>query len=138
MICVSKCLLGENCRYDGGNMRNEQLIEYLKDKKYVAVCPECLGNLSTPRNPSEIIDGKVYTNCHEDVDEAFRLGAFKALQIAKENNCDQAIFKEFSPSCGSHFIYDGTFSGKIIAGKGICAELFTENGIEVISDETFK
>lgn len=138
MICVSKCLLGENCRYDGGNMRNEKVIDYLKDKEYVSVCPECLGGLTTPREPSEIIHGRVFSCTMKDVDAQFHLGAQKALEIAKQNNCKQAILKEDSPSCGVFRIYDGTFSGKKITGRGVCAKLFEENGIELISSDQFE
>ena len=138
MICVSRCLLGDNCRYDGKNTRNERIIEYLRDKDYVGVCPECLGGLSTPREPSELICGKAYSKTMQDVDAAFRLGAAKALEIAKENGCTEAILQENSPSCGVHMIYDGTFSGKKICGKGIYAQLLEENGIRCISSEEFE
>lgn len=138
MICVSKCLLGYNCRYDGKNKRNEAVIEYLKDKEYVMVCPECLGGLTTPRCPSEIKEDKVYSKLGKDVTYEFELGAQKALEIAKKHGCKQAIFQENSPSCGSHFIYDGTFSGNKIEGMGVSTKLFTKNGIEVISSAEFK
>lgn len=138
MICVSKCLMGHNCRYDGKNMRNETIIEYLKDKEYVEVCPECLGGLTTPRNPSEIIGDKVYSNCGKDVSKEFYDGAYKALEIAKKNHCTCAIFQENSPSCGVNQVYDGTFSGKKISGKGITTKIFIENGIEVISSHNFE
>lgn len=138
MICVSKCLLGENCRYDGKNCRNEKVLEYLKEKEYVAVCPEQLGGLPTPRYPSEIKEGKVVNRMHEDVSDAFCKGAFRALKIAKDHNCKVAILKEYSPSCGMHYVYDGSFSGNVVEGKGVCATLFDENGINCISSEEFK
>lgn len=37
-----------------------------------------------------------------------------------------------SPSCGVNTIYDGSFSGKLISGKGVFADLLQENGIKVI------
>lgn len=135
MIAVSKCLLGENCRYDGGHCKDEKIMAYLKDREFVAICPECLGGLPIPREPSEIIDGKVYSKSLKSVDEAFHLGAEKALQIIKEHGCRAAILKENSPSCGIHWVYDGTFSGKKIAGKGICTQLLEENGIRCFSSE---
>ncbi len=137
MICVSKCLMGHNCRYDGKNMKNDAIIEYLKDKEYVEVCPECLGGLSTPRDPSEIIGDKVVSNKGKDVTKEFYEGAYKALEIAKNANCTCAIFQENSPSCGVNQVYDGTFSGKKIDGKGITTRIFLENGIEVISNQKF-
>ena len=137
MICVSKCLLGENCRYDGRNMKNEKVLEYLKDKEYVGVCPECLGGLDTPRDPSEIVGDHVFTCVMQDVTRQYLAGAKEALKIAKENNCKVAIFQENSPSCGSHYVYDGSFSGRKISGKGITTKLFEENGIKIISSDEF-
>lgn len=145
MIIVSACLLGENCKYNGKNNKNQKIIDYLKDKEYVTVCPEQLGGLSTPRDPSEIItdnknDGKavlsrntkILSNKGIDVSENFIMGAIKTLQIAKENNATSAILKESSPSCGYTYIYDGTFSGKKINGMGVTASLLYKNNIEII------
>ena len=135
MICVSKCLMGHNCRFDGKNMKNDAVIEYLKDKEYVEVCPECLGGLSTPGNPSEIIGDKVVSNKGTDVTKEFYEGAYKALEIAKNANCSCAIFQENSPSCGVNQVYDGTFSGKKVAGQGVFARMAREAGYRVVSDE---
>ena len=137
MICVSKCLLGYNCRYDGKNMRNEHVIEYLKDKNYISICPECDGGLTTPREPSEIFEGKVYSKSGKDVTKEFELGAQLALEEAKKHGCTCAILQENSPSCGSNFVYDGTFSGKKIEGKGITTQLFEKHGIKVKSSNEF-
>lgn len=137
MICVSKCLLGEPCRYDGQSKKNEKVIEYLKDKEYVTICPECLGGLPTPRTPSEIKNNKVISKDMQDVTLQFQKGAQEALKIAQNNHCEIAILQENSPSCGSHYIYDGTFSKKKIAGKGITAQLFEENNIQIMSSTDF-
>ena len=137
MICVSKCLLGENCRYYGSNTRNEKVIEYLKDKEYVSVCPECLGGLDIPRDPSVIVGDHVFSCVMQDVTRQYHAGAKEALKIAQENNCTVAIFQENSPSCGSKMVYDGSFTGNKIPGKGITTKLFEENGIKVISSTEF-
>jgi len=129
--------MGHNCRYDGKNMKNDAVIEYLKDKEYVEVCPECLGGLSTPRDPSEIIGDKVVSNKGKDVTKEFYEGAYKALEIAKKSGCTCAIFQENSPSCGVNQVYDGTFSGKNVVGCGITTQVFKENGLEVISCHFF-
>ena len=131
MIIVSACLLGENCKYSGGNNKSENVIKYLEDKEYILVCPEQLGGLSTPRNPSEIItygnkDGndvlsgctKVLSNKGIDVTKNFIQGAEETLKIAKEHNAKTAILKAGSPSCGYKKIYDGTFLGNKIQGMG--------------------
>lgn len=132
---VSACLLGENCKYDGGNNYDDNVIEFLKGKDYIKVCPECLGGLSTPRTPAEVVDGKIVTKDGVDVTKEYNLGAIKTLEIAKENDCCLAILKSRSPSCGCEKIYDGTFSKKIINGDGVTTKLLKENNIKVISNE---
>ena len=139
MIIVSACLLGENCKYSGGNNKSENVIKYLEDKEYILVCPEQLGGLSTPRNPSEIItygnkDGndvlsgctKVLSNKGIDVTKNFIQGAEETLKIAKEHNAKTAILKAGSPSCGYKKIYDGTFLGNKIQGMGVTAAILNK------------
>ena len=144
MILVSACLLGINCKYNGDNNKNEKVEEYLKDKQFILVCPEQLGGLTTPREPSEIIEldgnGVIYgktsviNNKRLDVTKEFKKGAVEALKIANLYQCKKAILKEGSPSCGSSLIYDGTFKGKKISGVGVTTALLRKNGIEVISE----
>ena len=134
-IMVSACLLGENCKYNGKNNKNEKVLEYIKDKEVIPVCPESFGGLSTPRIPSEIKDNIVINKEGIDVTKNFIEGANKVLEIAKKYNVKKAILKQKSPSCGSGKIYDGTFSGNIIIGDGITTRLLKENNIEVITEE---
>ena len=137
---VSACLCGKDCKWDGGNNRNQKLLDYMESMKGKAefheVCPEQMGGLSTPRLASEIRveDRRVVNTAGEDVTKEFELGAELALKVAKENGCTLAILKERSPSCGCHGIYDGTFSKKIVDGMGKAAELLTANGIRVIGE----
>lgn len=139
-ILVSACLCGKDCKWDGGNNRNQTLIDYMDANKEKAefheVCPEQMGGLSTPRPASEIRveDRRVVNTEGQDVTEEFERGALLALEIAKKYGCTMAILKERSPSCGCHGIYDGTFSKKIVDGMGKTAELLTENGIRVIGE----
>lgn len=138
MILVSACLLGINCKYDGENNKDEKVIKYLKGKQYILACPEQLGGLSTPRNPSEIIKSNGYdivkSNEGLDVTVNFTKGASECLNIAEMYGCKEAILKEGSPSCGSNYIYDGTFSGKKILGEGITTALLRAHGIKVTSE----
>ncbi|WP_432663946.1 DUF523 domain-containing protein [Wukongibacter baidiensis] len=148
MILVSACLLGLDCRYDGGNTANKELLDFLKDKEFVMVCPEQLGGLQTPRNPSEISgeDGnavlengaRVLDNQGMDVTCQFVKGAKETLKIAKLYNASMAILKERSPSCGSTKIYDGKFQGKLKAGKGVTVALLEQNDVKVFSEENYK
>ena len=134
-VLVSACLIGENCKYDGKNNYSQKLMDFLKDKEYVAVCPEMLGGLKSPRIPCEIVNGVVMNRAGENVDKYFREGAQKALQIAKENNIDMAVLQQRSPTCGAGIIYDGTFSGNKIPGNGVFAQLMIDNGFKVIRED---
>lgn len=135
IILVSACLLGTNCKYNGKNNKNDKVLEYIKDKYVIPICPEVFGGLSIPRIPSEINGNKVINKEGEDVTKYFMDGAYKTLDIAKSLNIKKAILKQKSPSCGSGKIYDGTFSNNIIVGDGITAKLLKENNIEIITEE---
>jgi len=128
-IAVSACLLGENCKYNGGSNYNAELAELLKGHDVIAVCPEVLGGLPVPRTPSEIVEGEVITRDGISVDREFKRGAELAFEIVRDSNAELVILQPRSPSCGAEQIYDGTFSGKLIPGEGIFARLLRENGI---------
>ena len=134
-IIVSACLLGCKCRYDAQLKTCEKVIRLAKDNTLIPICPEQMGGLTTPRNPSERVGEKVMMSSGEDVTENYRIGAENALRIAQINNADYAILKSGSPACGSKLIYDGSFSGKKIPGNGVAAELLKKNGFKVISEE---
>ena len=129
---VSACLLGENCKYSGGNNRSEKVLEYIKGHEVFPICPEVMGGLPTPRVPAEIVDGVVMSKAGVNVDREYRLGAEKALEIAKREKIDLAILQPRSPSCGVTEIYDGTFTGRRIPGRGVTAALLIEHGFRVI------
>ena len=148
MIIVSACLLGENCKKSGRNNKSENVIKYLENKEYIFVCPEQLGGLSTPRDPSEIIttgkkdghdvlDGsvKVLSNKGIDVTSNFIKGAEETLKIAKECNAKKAILKAGSPSCGYKKIYDGTFCGNKIKGMGVTAAILNKENIALLDED---
>lgn len=135
MILISACLCGVNCKYNGKNNLNEECLELLKKGEAILVCPEQMGGLETPRNPSEIkiVNGevKVFMNDGKDVTENYIRGAEEVLKLAKELNIKKAILRKKSPSCGYGEIYDGTFTNTLTKGNGITASLLIENGIEV-------
>ena len=134
-ILVSACLLGINCRYKGDSRLCERIVALRKAHTLIPVCPEQLGGLATPRDPAEQQDGKVITRTGRDVSEQYLSGAKAALAIAQLNQVKYAILKSRSPSCGSGQIYDGSFSGRLIPGDGVCAALLKANGINVYSEE---
>lgn len=146
MYLISSCLCGINCKYNGGNNLNEKCLKLFREGNAILACPEQLGSLSTPRTPAEIQGtargvinkkNRVITKDNIDVTEAFLKGAYETLHKAILNDVKKAILKEGSPSCGVNFIYDGSFLGRKIKGKGITTTILEENGIEVVSDVNF-
>lgn len=133
-ILISACLLGVNCRYDGGGKLIDEIDKLKEIYNLIPVCPEVYGGLQTPREPAEITDGKVINRKGEDVSKNFTRGANETLHLAKLYNCKFAILKERSPSCGFGQVYDGTFSGNLVKGNGYTAELLCKNGITIIGE----
>lgn len=133
-ILVSACLLGEKCRYDGEGKPCAALDSLKERYNFIPICPEVLGGLKTPRDPSEIRGGKVVTKGGADNTKAFKRGAQAALEIAKKHNCKTAILKSKSPSCGRGEIYDGSFTGTLTEGNGTAAALLIKNGIRVLTE----
>ena len=136
-ILISACLIGLNCKYDGGNNENSKLVELMKEKDLVPICPEQLGGLKTPRVSAERKQEKVITKEGVDVTKEYQKGAEEVLNLAKKLNIKKAILKSRSPSCGIDEIYDGTFSHTLIKRDGVAAELLKKNGIEVISSDRY-
>ena len=134
-LMVSACLTGENCKYNGGNNRNEKVLQLMADNEVIAVCPEQMGGLPTPRIPSEVCDGVVTTKDGRIVDREFRSGAAGCLEIAISEQPDLIVLQSRSPSCGVKQRYDGTFSGKLVNKPGVTAELLIANGFRVIDVE---
>ena len=134
-ILVSACLLGVACRYDGKSKPVDEVIALSERYGIVPVCPEILGGLPTPRIPCEIKGGRVMSRAGEDKTAEYARGAEEVLRIARLLDCNTAVLKKKSPSCGSGEIYDGSFTGKTVQGDGVCAKLLKASGITVL-DET--
>ena len=136
MYLISACLCANNY--------NEKCNELFISGKAVLICPEQLGGLTTPRIPSELQanakdviegNGKVITNEGLDVTREFIKGAKEVVEIAKKLPISAAILKEGSPSCGVNFVYDGSFNGNKVKGKGITTEMLNEIGIKTLSEK---
>lgn len=135
-LLISACLTGVNCKYSGGNNKlDDGLLEKLKGEYIlVPVCPEADGGLTTPRDPSERVGELVLSCFGQNVTEEFVRGAHMTLERAVSEGCTKALMKELSPSCGSGRIYDGTFSGTVVDGYGVTAELLEKNQIKVYGE----
>ena len=134
-ILVSACLLGVCCRYDGDSKPDQRVINLREKYLLVPICPEVDGGLPTPRTPSERVGDKVLMRDGTDVTHNYNAGAEAALCKAQTFGCKIAILKARSPSCGSGRIYDGSFTGTLIDGDGVCAQLLKKNGISIYTED---
>ena len=134
-ILVSACLLGENCKYNGGNNRNERVLRYVVGQEIIPVCPEVLGGLPCPRKPVEWVGDRVLTKDGDDCTANFRVGVQRAMDIIADKHVDLAILQSRSPTCGVKQIYDGTFSGVRIDGQGALARALKDRGIPLMDAE---
>ena len=138
-ILISSCLLGIECRYDGGHSRAEEIVQKAQEIQFIPICPEQLGGLSTPRAPSYIVKGdgkgvlsgnaRVINSLGKDVTEAFIKGARASLKLAQLTGATKAIVKDKSPSCGLNTPYCDTDTGY---GLGVTAALLLNAGITII------
>lgn len=130
---MSACLIGCNCRYDGKNQRRQDMVDLYERGEVLAVCPEELAGLGTPRPACEKKGGRVVTATGMDKSAAYRQGAERALALTGQRSIKKAYLKSKSPMCGYGTIYDGSFSGTLTPGNGVFAELLLANGIEIES-----
>lgn len=133
-ILVSACLLGACCRYDGRSKPYPGVALLGKEHQMVPICPEQLGGLPTPRPPAERQGDDVRTRDGLDVTAQYRRGAEEALKLCMLTGCRVALLKEKSPSCGGRCIYDGTFTGALVEGAGVTAELLRRYGVTVYGE----
>ncbi len=134
-IIVSACLLGENCKYSGGNNYDPKVAAFVRGREVIPVCPEVLAGLGVPRIPIEIQNGVVTRRDGVVVDAAIRKAVAQILEQMKDEDIECAILKARSPTCGVHQIYDGTFTGKLVGGAGVLAQELKEAGYTVLDNE---
>lgn len=135
-VLVSACLLGENCKYNGGNNYNPTVVEFLQGKEVLPICPEMLSGMGCPRTPIEIVDGVLMDRNGNNVDTAMRKAVELAMAQTEGKEIACAVLQSRSPTCGVNQVYDGTFSGRLIPGSGIFAAKLKEAGIPVIDAES--
>ena len=137
-VLVSACITGHNCKYNGGNNFNPNVIEFLRGKEIIEICPEILAGMNIPRASAEIV-GEYVTECNgKNVHKDYEKGVELALEKIKYENIDLVILQSRSPTCGVNHIYDGSFNGIKKKGQGIFAKALINNGYKVIDSEDVK
>ncbi|KOA20098.1 hypothetical protein CLHOM_15280 [Clostridium homopropionicum DSM 5847] len=135
-ILVSGCLYGWHVRYDDGDIPclDKRFLKWKEEGRLIPVCPEVFGGLTIPRPDSQRVGSKVIACTGVDVTKEYELGAIEAVRLAKENDVVVCIMKQDSPSCGSKYIYDGTFTDTKIEGQGRAVQLLRESGFVVLDE----
>lgn len=136
-VLVSACLLGENCKYNGGNNYNPQIAAFLADKNVIPICPEIFTGLGAPRQSVELVNGKIRDSRGNDLDDVYRRGVSIAIEKIENTPIDLAILQSRSPTCGVRQIYDGSFFGRLIPGQGLFARELIRRGIKTIDSADF-
>ena len=134
-IVVSACLLGENCKYSGGNNYDPRVEKFVRGREVIRVCPETLAGLGIPRAPMEIVGGILKNEDGTCVDGPVRRAVAQILASIKDEDIECAILQSRSPTCGVHQVYDGTFSRKLVNGSGVLAQALKDAGYRVIDRE---
>lgn len=138
---VSACLMGERCKWSGGDNLVSELADYLwqQDEAPLLVCPETTGGLPCPRQPAERTGERVLCKDETDVTAEYREGAELSLASMEAAACTPentlCILQPRSPSCGRDKIYDGTFTGKLVDGNGVFVDLLRARGYQVMTPD---
>lgn len=121
-IVVSACLLGVRCNHRGEANTSEAVLALRDTHRVIAVCPETMGGLPTPRTAAEIQpDGRVVNADGDDVTRAFERGAAATVRVALVAGVQEAVLKARSPSCDCR--------------EGVTARALREAGVDVRSEE---
>ena len=134
-IIVSACLLGKNCKYNGGNNLDARVVTFVEGREVISVCPEVLAGMGIPRTPIEIRNGVVIDRDGNRVDEAIRAAVAEILAQLEGQEIDCAVLKSRSPTCGVRQVYDGSFTGTLVDGAGVLAQALMDAGYHVVDAE---
>jgi uncharacterized protein YbbK (DUF523 family) len=146
-ILVSGCLNGRPIRFNSTNVSVESKIwdKWASEGRLVSFCPELAAGFPVPRPPAEIVGstasvvlrgrGSVEEDNGTDVTAMFVEGARLAVERAAASGCVIAVLTDGSPSCGTTYVYDGTFTGDTATGMGVTAQLLHDQGIQVFPED---
>ena len=119
MFLVSRCCAGAKCRYRHNGFFRKFLAEAGEHEDFIALCPEQMGGLPTPREGCEVRGSRVLgRRTGTDFTAQYKKGAEETLRLCKRLNITRAYLLKNSPSCGE--------------GYGLTAKLLKKNGIDII------
>lgn len=118
-VGISRCLLGDEVRYDGGHKREPRLIETLGDRvELVPVCPEVEVGMGVPREPVQLVrrpNGVRLLGVTSGADWTERMRAWATRRIPELQALGLSgfVLKARSPSCGVHDL-PGMFTSTLL------------------------
>lgn len=131
---ISRCLLGDEVRFDGGHKRDNFLTDVLGPYvEWVPVCPEVEAGLGTPREAMRLVGNPqeprlVTIKSGTDHTRALETMATNRIAKLKELDLSGFVFKRGSPSCGVERVRVYTEHGMPSHnGIGIFARAFIEH-----------
>ena len=132
-IGVSRCLLGEEVRYDGGHKLDRFLTDVLgRYVEWVPICPEVEAGLGTPREAMRLLGLPQHprlVTIKNGTDHTRALETMAANRIEELKRLDLAgyVFKKGSPSCGIERVRIYNEEGVVSRnGVGLFARAFIE------------
>jgi uncharacterized protein YbgA (DUF1722 family)/uncharacterized protein YbbK (DUF523 family) len=103
---ISRCLLGDEVRYDGGHKRDSFLVDVLgRYVEWVPVCPEVEAGMGIPREPIHLVadaGSPRLLTVRGQTDVTSMMTAFSEQKIRELQELELSgfVFKKGSPSCG--------------------------------------
>ena len=148
IICISKCLLGECCRYNAeilpSPFSTQQFKQLSSMCQLLPFCPEVAAGMPTPRPPLHLVqDATLISICSENQDYTIELLQAAEGFLSMSGGLAGAILKEKSPSCGisGSKIYEKSYQGpQNKRGEGIFTTLLSQKyeGIPMISEKSWQ
>ena len=140
-VAISACLLGQDCRYDGDNNLNLELIEILKDRYLIPFCPEDYA-FGSPRATMDLVDTNYQIRAISNAngkDLSTPIKDYAKAFFTKYRDINLYIGKDRSPSCGvcSAKVYDDNKELISSEGIGLMAKEAKDRGVEVIDAQEF-
>jgi uncharacterized protein YbgA (DUF1722 family)/uncharacterized protein YbbK (DUF523 family) len=130
---ISRCLLGEPVRYDGGHKRNLFLVDVLGPHvEWVPVCPEVEAGFGTPRESMRLVDDVaaprlITVRSRHDHTGRMRRYAKTRVREFQALNLSGYVFKKDSPSCGTQRVRVYARDGRLLGtGKGLFSDAFQQ------------
>lgn len=105
-IGISRCLLGDKVRYDGGHKRDDFLADVLgRYVEWIPICPEVEAGMGTPREAIHLVGDPKRPRIQtvrggEDLTGKLMKFSERRVQELESLELSGYVFKNGSPSCG--------------------------------------